>query len=110
MGTRRSVAAIAQAATLVTANGVRLYLVWRFVRIQPFNRHYFRLAIPAAISGAVMVAAHVVLHRKAWPVDLLGTAIVGLAVYVVALAATGLTPTERAALRRFAGLARRRSS
>ena len=89
------------------ANGVRLFLVWRFVHIQPFNRHYFRLGIPAAISGAVMLAAHVALHRKAWPVDLLGTSAVGFGVYLVALATTGLTPTERRTLRRFAGLARR---
>lgn len=101
-------AAIAQAATLVTANGVRLWLVWRFVRIQPFNRHYFRLAIPAAISGAVMVAAHAALRRAAWPIDLLGTAAAGLAAYLVALATTGLTPTERGTLRLFAGMVRRR--
>ena len=45
-------AAIAQATTLVFSNALRLYLVWRFVRIQPYDRDYARLLIPAAI-GAV---------------------------------------------------------
>src|SRR5439155_8049604 len=39
-------AAIAQAVTLVVSNAARLYLVWRFVHIQPFNRYYARLALP----------------------------------------------------------------
>ena len=102
-------AAIAQATTLILSNGARLWLVWRFVHIQPFNRHYFRLAVPAAITGAVMAAAHFALHHKAWSLDLVGTAILGSLVYVGALLLTGLTPTERSAIRRFSGLARGRT-
>src|SRR5437870_10242213 len=40
-------AAIAQTVTLVVSNAARLYLVYRFVGIWPFDRHYARLAIPA---------------------------------------------------------------
>ena len=39
-------AAIAQASALVFSNALRLYLVWRFVRIQPYDRYYARLLIP----------------------------------------------------------------
>src|SRR5207249_6837552 len=60
-------AAIAQAVTLTASNGVRLYLVWRFVHIQPFDRHYARLAIPAAAGGGAMVAVHLALRHGAWP-------------------------------------------
>src|SRR4029077_5875723 len=56
-------AATAQAVTLAASNAVRLWLVWRFVKIQPFNRHYARLAIPTAIAGAVMLAVHLVLRH-----------------------------------------------
>src|SRR5205085_7990722 len=87
-------AAIAQATTLAVSNGVRLYLVWRFVHIQPFNKHYFRLAIPAGVTLAAMALVHLVLHAKAWPVDLLGTGIVGGFVYVTMMLLAGLTPTE----------------
>jgi O-antigen/teichoic acid export membrane protein len=95
-------AAIAQAVTLVVANAARLYLVWRFVHIQPFNRYYARLAIPAAAGGAVMVGMHVLLRHGAWPVDLVGTGIVGSLAYAAVLLATGLTPTERTAMVRIA--------
>jgi O-antigen/teichoic acid export membrane protein len=95
-------AAIAQATTLVLSNGARLYLVWRFLRIQPFNRHYVRLAIPAVSAGAVMVAAHLALRRGAWPVDLAVTGATGTLVYAAVLLAAGLTPTERGAVRQVA--------
>jgi O-antigen/teichoic acid export membrane protein len=91
-------AAIAQAVTLVVSNGVRLYLVWRFVHIQPFNRHYLRLGIPAAAGGVVMLAVHLALRAGSWPVDLIASGIVGTAAYVVALVLFGLTPTERSTL------------
>ena len=39
-------AAIAQASALVVSNTLRLWLVWRFVRIQPYDRYYARLLIP----------------------------------------------------------------
>jgi len=41
-----------------------------------------------------------VLGGSAWPVDLLGTAAIGGVAYLVALVVLGLTPTERATVRR----------
>jgi len=96
-------AATAQAITLAVSNAVRLVLVWRFVRIQPFNRYYARLAIPAAIGAAVMIAVHLALQDGSWIVDLLGTAVIGTVAYLVALVTTGLTPTERTTIRRLVG-------
>jgi O-antigen/teichoic acid export membrane protein len=95
-------AAIAQAVTLVAANGARLFLVWRLVHVQPFNRYYARLAIPAAVGGAVMLGMHLLLRRGAWPVDLVATGVVGTLAYVAALLGAGLTPTERTAVARIA--------
>ena len=96
-------AAIAQAVTMVVSNAGRLYLVWRFVHIQPFNRHYVRLSVPAAAGGLVMLAVHLALRHGAWPVDLVGTGVAGAVAYVGALVAFGLAPGERAALRRVWG-------
>jgi O-antigen/teichoic acid export membrane protein len=101
-------AAIAQMVALVVSNGLGLYLVWRYVRIQPFNRHYVRLAWPVAASAVAMVVVHVAVATARWAVDLVATAIVGGLVYVAVLVWRGLAPAEHAAIRRFAGLARRR--
>src|SRR5439155_22645564 len=74
-------AAVAQAVTLTVSNAFRLSLVLRFVRIQPFDRHYVRLAVPAAIAGLAMIGCHLVLvDAVRWPVDLVGTGLIGLAV------------------------------
>jgi O-antigen/teichoic acid export membrane protein len=99
-------AAIAQAVTLAVSNGVRLYLVWRFVRIQPFDRHYARLAVPAVAGGAVMLGVHLAIQGSAWPVDLIASAAVGVLAYAIVLVVAGLTPTERTALMRVARPAR----
>ena len=96
-------AAIAQATTLSVSNGVRLYLVWRFVHIQPFNRHYARLAIPALAGAAVMLAVHIGLRGGSWGVDLAVSAAVGTVAYALVLLGAGLTPTERAAVGRVFG-------
>jgi O-antigen/teichoic acid export membrane protein len=93
-------AAIAQAVTLTVSNGVRLWLVWRFVRIQPFGRSYAKLAIPAAAGLAVMVGTHLLLRNAAWYVDLIVTGVTGTVAYVAVLLTTALSPTERAAMRR----------
>jgi stage V sporulation protein B len=90
-------AAIAQAATLAFSNGARLWLVWRYVRIQPFDRHYLRLLGPAAASAAVMLTVHAALANGSWPVDLVGTGLAGGVVYLVGLMRFGLTPQERVA-------------
>ncbi len=93
-------AAIAQATTLVFSNALRLYLVWRFVHIQPYNRYYARLVIPAAIGAAAMLGIHAVLSGPKWGVDLLGTGLLGGIVYYSAFLLFGLTPMEKAAVLR----------
>jgi O-antigen/teichoic acid export membrane protein len=95
-------AAIAQATTLVVSNVARLALVWRFARIQPFDRRYFRLVGPGLVAGAAAVAAHLLLRNASWPVDLVGTAVAGTAVYAVLLLLAGMTPEERASAGRLA--------
>lgn len=89
-------AAIAQAITIALSNALRLALVRRAVGIWPYDRAYARLLIPAALCAAGMVAAHALLADAAWPVDLLGTGLLGLALYVPALVAVGLPAQERA--------------
>jgi O-antigen/teichoic acid export membrane protein len=91
-------AAVAQAVTMVCSNAARLFLVWRFVGIQPFDRRYVRLAVPAAAGAAVMMIAHIALRDQAWSVDLIGSALLGTAAYLAVLVAAGLTPGEKAAL------------
>jgi O-antigen/teichoic acid export membrane protein len=93
-------AAIAQASALVCLNVFRLYLVWRFVRIQPYDRNYTRLAIPAAIGAATMLAVHSWLLGPKWGVDLLATALIGGVVYYSALLLFGLTPGEKRSVMR----------
>jgi O-antigen/teichoic acid export membrane protein len=93
-------AAAAQAVTLALSNGLRVWLVWRILRIQPFTRDYVRLAIPALAGAAGMAAAHVALRGGAWPIDLAVSALAGTAVYIVALVSAGLPAAERNAVRR----------
>ena len=92
-------AAIAQATTLTVSNAARLYLVWRFVRIQPFNKNYFRLAVPTAVAGVAMMGSRLALSSSGWPMQLLGTGIAGLLVYSLVLVVAGLTPGERKVIR-----------
>ncbi len=93
-------AAIAQATTLVFSNALRLGLVWRFVRIQPYNRYYLRLAVPAAIGAVAMLGVHSTLSGPKWGLDLLGTGLVGGLVYYTAFLLFGLTPAEKGAVMR----------
>jgi O-antigen/teichoic acid export membrane protein len=95
-------AAIAQAVTIACSNALRLWLVHRFVHIQPWDRNYVRLAIPAAACALAMVAAHSVLKDAAWPVVLAGTALVGGVVYAPLAVVFGLTASEKQALKGFA--------
>ena len=94
-------AAVAQAVTLAVANALRLYLVWRFVRIQPFSRSYARLLVPALMAGAVMAGVHALVRDQAWPIDLAATGLVGVIAYAIALTLLGLTKDERALARTF---------
>jgi O-antigen/teichoic acid export membrane protein len=90
-------AAIAQALTLSFSAVARLMLVRRFLGIWPFDRNYLRLAIPTALGGAAMAATHIVLPADRWLVDVVGSFLVGGAVYAGALVAVGLKPGERRA-------------
>jgi O-antigen/teichoic acid export membrane protein len=103
-------AAIAQTSTLIVSNAARLYLVYRFVGIWPFDRHYARLAVPAVVGAVVMGGAHVVLHKAGWPLDLGGSLVAGWLAYGVAMVAAGLKPAERRALLHVAGRALGRTS
>ncbi len=91
-------AAIAQTVTIAASNALRLYLVWRFVRIHPYDRRYARLVVPAALTLGAMIAAQAVIGGASWPVELLGTALVGGVVYLPAILVFGLTPSERASM------------
>jgi O-antigen/teichoic acid export membrane protein len=93
-------AAIAQATTLVFSNLFRLSLVWRFVHIQPYDRDYARLLVPAALGALTMIGVHSVLEGPRWAVDLLGTGAIGGLVYYTAFLLFGLTPAERGAVMR----------
>jgi O-antigen/teichoic acid export membrane protein len=93
-------AAIAQATTLVFSNLFRLTLVWRFVRIQPYDRSYARLLLPAAIGAAVMLLVHSLLSGPRWTVDLVGTGLVGGLAYYTAFLLFGLTAVEKGAVMR----------
>lgn len=96
-------AAVAQALTLTFSAVARLMLVRRLLGIWPFDRDFLRL-VPAAVAGAAaMVGAHAVLPHAKWLVDLLGSLLVGGAVYTACLVAFGLKPGERRTLFALAG-------
>jgi O-antigen/teichoic acid export membrane protein len=88
-------AAISQAVTITLSNALRLYLVWRYVGIHPYDRFYFRLIIPAVIAAVAMVGAAVVLHQAGWLIQLLGVGLAGTVVYIPAILVFGLTPQEK---------------
>jgi O-antigen/teichoic acid export membrane protein len=93
-------AAVAGAVTMAVSKFARLGLVWRFVRIQPFDRDYLRLAVPTAVGAAVGWGVHLLGRSAAWPVDLAATgAAAGLA-YLLALYVAGLPAAEKRAVSR----------
>ena len=99
-------AAIAQACTLSFSAIARLFLVRRFLGIWPFDRAWLRLVAPTLLAALTMGLAHAAMPADRWFVDLLVSAALGTAVYAGAMLVVGLTPAERAAIRR---LLRRRS-
>jgi O-antigen/teichoic acid export membrane protein len=102
-------AALAGALTMALSKLARLFLVWRFVGIQPYDRDYLRLAAPAGTALLAAIGTARALSGAEWPVTLVVTAVVGTAVYVVVLLAAGLAPAERSAIRRMVGSVRRSS-
>ena len=103
-------AAVAGALTMALSKLARLWMVWRFVHIQPFDRDYARLAVPTAAAFAVGVVAHLLLRGSAWPVDLVGTGLAASAAYFPALLAAGLPGAERRMALRLAAVALGRRS
>jgi O-antigen/teichoic acid export membrane protein len=95
-------AAVAGATTMALSKVARLYLVWRFIHIQPFDRDYARLLLPTLVALAGGFAAHLAVRGGPWQVDLLVTAVVGSAVYAVVLLLWGLPRAEQRAVRRLA--------
>jgi O-antigen/teichoic acid export membrane protein len=88
-------AAIANAVTFALSKWARLTLVRRFVGIQPYDRDYLRLVLPAAAGAAVMLAVHGFAGGWGWAPELVATAIAGTAVFAATYIAVGLTPAER---------------
>ena len=88
-------AAVAGAVTMVLSKVARLYLVWRFLRIQPYDRHYLLLLIPTVAAFLAGLVTHLVLEGGPWQVDLLGTALAVTVAYVAALLLAGLPASER---------------
>jgi O-antigen/teichoic acid export membrane protein len=89
-------AAIAQALTLIFSAAARLYLVWRFVRIWPFDRWFPRLAIPTIVGAATMIGVELAVPDAKWFLDLVLAAGLGTLAYFLTLVAVGLKPGERA--------------
>ena len=100
-------AAIANAVTFACSNAARLLMVRRLVRIQPYDRRYLRLLLPAGIAAAAMALVHVA-ASEAYLVDLVLTGGIGALAYALAYLAVGLTPEERRGLAALSGRVRAR--
>jgi len=102
-------AAVAGAVTMAVSKLARLALVWRFVRIQPFDRSYARLLFPTAAGFAAGLAAHLAVGGGSWPLDLLATGAAASVAYVAVLLLAGLPPGERRTIARLASAVLRRA-
>jgi O-antigen/teichoic acid export membrane protein len=99
--------ATAAAASIAALNLLRLAQVRRRVGIQPYERAYLRLVVPAAAGGLAALGAHAALSGQSWWASLTATGACGLAAYATFLP-FGLPLRERAALSTaLAGLSRR---
>jgi O-antigen/teichoic acid export membrane protein len=101
-------AAIAGALTMALSKVARLYLVWRFVRIQPYTRDYLLLLVPTAAGFLAGLGVHLALADGSWQVDLVATAAAATVAYAVALLTAGLPPAERRTVVRLVGAVTRR--
>ncbi|CAN5687764.1 oligosaccharide flippase family protein [soil metagenome] len=90
-------AAIANSVTFALSKWARLVLVQRFVRIQPYDRHYGRLVAPSLACLAVMWLVHATVPGG-WLLDLILTVVAGLVAYGLCYATVGLTAAERRGL------------
>jgi O-antigen/teichoic acid export membrane protein len=95
--------AVAAAVSVAGLNVLRLVQVRRRVGIQPYERAYLGLALPAAAAVLAAFAAHAALSGRAWWASLASTAACGFASYAAVLP-LALPAAERAVL--FASLSR----
>ena len=96
--------ATAAAVTVALLNVVRLVQVRRRVGIQPYDRSYARLVVPAGGALLAAFAANAALADAPWWASLLATTFAGLAAYA-ALLPVALGHEERAAAARTLGRA-----
>ncbi len=89
-------AAVANACTFAASNLTRLFLVKRFVGIQPYDRQYVRLLGPAAVALLAMALVHQLISGR-WVINLAATGLTGAVAYGLAYLAIGVTPGERSA-------------
>ena len=90
--------AVAAAVGISALNVLRLVQVRRRIGIQPYERAYLALALPAAAALLAAVGVHAALSGSAWWVSLAATAVCGFAGYL-ALLPVALPTRERALLR-----------
>jgi hypothetical protein len=90
-------AATAAAVSIAALNLVRLVQVRRRVGIQPYERAYLGLALPAGAAALAAIVVQATLSGSRWWVSLAATAVCGLAAYA-ALLPTVLPARERALL------------
>jgi O-antigen/teichoic acid export membrane protein len=75
-------AAAAAAVSIAVLNVVRLVQVRRRVGIQPYERAYLGLFVPAGAAAVAAAIAHALLSDQAWWLSLGVTAVCGLTTYV----------------------------
>jgi O-antigen/teichoic acid export membrane protein len=90
--------ATAAAISVSSLNVLRLFQVHRRIGIQPYERTYIGLIVPAAAAVLAALGAHAALAGQSWLLSLLATSSCGLVVYV-ALLPLVLPAEERAILR-----------
>jgi O-antigen/teichoic acid export membrane protein len=95
--------ATAAAVSIASINVLRLQQVRRRIGIQPYERSYLGLVLPAGAAALAALGAHVALSGRPWWSSLAATGACGLAAYAGLLPLT-LPAHERAAL--FAPLGR----
>ena len=95
--------AVAAAVSVAGLNLLRLAQVRSRVGIQPYERAYVRLAVPAVAAALAAFGAHAALSGRPWWASLAATGACGLVAYA-ALLPFALPSAERAALS--AGMAR----
>jgi O-antigen/teichoic acid export membrane protein len=89
--------AAAAAVSIASVNVLRLEQVRRRIGIQPYERSYLGLALPAGAAALAALGAHAALSGRPWWSSLAATGTCGLAAYAALLPAA-LPAHERAAL------------